>query len=267
MFTIDTHAALEHLLLTLALVLPRILGCLTVLPFSSRKVLTSTIVRNGFFLSLALVLVPMQYQILQGMNSLSWGMAIIILAKELFLGMVIGLMVAVPFFAAHSMGFLIDNQRGATLASTLNPLSGEQTSPLGILLEQVVIVLFFASGTILMFLKMLYMSYLHWPILDLSINLSLNRARYFLEQLDFLMMITVVLASPIMVGMFISELSFALVNRFTPALNVFILSMPIKSAVAVVLLIVYMKNFDGYLGEHMQTMDEIFQQLQGVLFG
>ena len=138
---------------------------------------------------------------------------------------------------------------------------------MGILLEQSVVILFFVSGTIFIFLKMMYMSYVHWPVLDLSLNLSLDKAIYFLDQLDFLMMVTVVLAGPIVLGMFISEFSFALVNRFTPSLNVFILSMPVKSAVSLVLLVMYINSFYHYLGENTQTMDEIFLGLQEVFFG
>jgi len=127
--------------------------------------------------------------------------------------------------------------------------------------------LFFISGTVFIFFKMLYMSYVHWPVLDLSLNLDLERAIYFLDQLDFLMMVTVVLSGPIVLGMFISEFSFALVNRFTPALNVFILSMPIKSAVSLALMVMYINLFFYYLGENTKTMEMIFLEMHEVFFG
>ena len=267
MFEFGSYAAIEQLFVTLSLVMPRMLGCFSVIPFLSRKMLTGIVIRNGFFVSMTIILIPMHYKTLQGVDSLSYGIAILILAKELFIGVVIGLMVSIPFWAVESVGFFIDNQRGATLASTLNPLSGDQTSPMGILLEQSVVILFFVSGTIFIFFKMMYMSYVHWPVLDLSLDLSLEKTKYFLDQLDFLMMVTVVLAGPIVLGMFISEFSFALVNRFTPSLNVFILSMPVKSAVSLVLLVMYINSFYHYLGENTQTMDEVFLELHEVFFG
>lgn len=267
MFDFSNYAAAEQLFITLALVMPRMLGCFSVIPFLSRKMLTGIVMRNGFFVSMSLILVPMHYQIFQGADELSYGLAIVIIAKELFIGVVMGLMISIPFWAVESVGFFIDNQRGATLASTLNPLSGDQTSPMGILLEQSVVILFFVTGTVFVFLKMMYMSYVHWPVLDLSLNLDLERASYFLNQLDFLMMVTVVLAGPIVLGMFISEFSFALVNRFTPSLNVFILSMPVKSAVSLVLMVLYIKLFYHYLGENSKSMEEIFLELNEVFFG
>ncbi len=36
----------------------------------------------------------------------------------------------------EAAGFFIDNQRGSTMASSLNPATGNQTSPVGILLGQ-----------------------------------------------------------------------------------------------------------------------------------
>ena len=158
MFEFGSYAAIEQILVTLAMVMPRMIGCFSVIPFLSRKMLTGIVLRNGFFVSMTIVLIPMHYKTLQGAEALSYGMAILILAKELFIGVVIGLMVSIPFWAVESVGFFIDNQRGATLASTLNPLSGDQTSPMGILLEQSVVILFFVSGTIFIFLKMMYMS-------------------------------------------------------------------------------------------------------------
>jgi len=260
------YTAIEQFLITLAIVMPRLTAAFMVIPFLSRKVFTGIVIRNGFYVSLAIILVPMHYNQLQGLENISIPMGISILFKEIFLGMIIGYMVSIPFWAVESVGFFIDNQRGATLASTLNPLSGDQTSPTGILLEQAVAVIFFASGAILALLGMLYQSYVEWPIIDLSMSLDLNKAFFFLEQLDFLMMITMILAGPIVLGMFISEFSFALINRFTPSLNVFILSMPVKSAVSLILMVFYIDGFFYYLQENTDSIEEIFKTIGEVLY-
>ena len=267
MQSFENFTAIEQLFITLAVVMPRMTAAFMVIPFLSRKVFTGIVIRNGFYVSLALILVPLHYKELQGIEAISYPLAVAILFKEIFIGMVIGYMVAIPFWAVESVGFFIDNQRGATLASTLNPLSGDQTSPTGILLEQAIAVIFFASGAILALLGMLYNSYVEWPVLDLSLSLDLNKAFFFLDQLDFLMMITVVLGAPIILGMFISEFCFALINRFTPSLNVFILSMPVKSAVSLILMVFYINGFFHYLQENTDSMQEIFMRIGELFFG
>ena len=55
------------------------------------------------------------------------------------------------------------------------------------------------------------------------------------------------LAAPMLIALFLSEFGLGLINRFAPQLNVFFLSMPIKSAVAVLILIFYFRFFISYL--------------------
>ncbi len=69
-----------------------------------------------------------------------------LIAKEVLLGLLIGFVAAIPFWAIEASGFLIDNQRGAAMGSLFNPSLGSQTSPTGLLLTQTLITLFFASS-------------------------------------------------------------------------------------------------------------------------
>ena len=50
------------------------------------------------------------------------GETLLIVAKEAFVGMTMGFIVALPFWIFEAAGFVIDNQRGASLGST--PESG-----------------------------------------------------------------------------------------------------------------------------------------------
>ena len=51
---------------------------------------------------------------------------------------------------------------------------------------------------------------------------------------------TVIIASPVIIIMFLATLGLGLVNRTAPQLNVFFLSMPVKSALGVAMLIIYL---------------------------
>ena len=50
---------------------------------------------------------------------------------------------------------------------------------------------------------------------------------------------TIIIAAPIIIIMFLATLGLGLVNRTAPQLNVFFLSMPIKSALGIAMLIIY----------------------------
>jgi type III secretion protein T len=57
--------------------------------------------------------------------------------------------------------------------------------------------------------------------------------------------------------MFLAEFGLALISRFAPQLNVFILSMPIKSAVAIAILMVYLPIVITYFSDYLRNMDNI----------
>ena len=51
---------------------------------------------------------------------------------------------------------------------------------------------------------------------------------------------TIVIASPVIIIMFMATLGLGLVNRTAPQLNVFFLSMPVKSALGIAMLVIYL---------------------------
>ena len=184
-----------------------------------------------------------RYRFLRFFAAVAGALLLAVILKEVLIGLAIGLSVSVVLWAVEAAGFFIDNQRGAAMASSLNPMSGEQTSPLGILLAQMVAVLLFSSGLFAQFLVVLFTTYKVWPVWSFFPALNPAAPQMFLGWLDFLMKATVVLSAPVFIAMFLSELGLALVSRFAPQLQVFFLAMPVKSAVGIFMLILYVPFF------------------------
>jgi type III secretion protein T len=61
-----------------------------------------------------------------------------------------------------------------------------------------------------------------------------------LSSFDEMMRTTVIIATPVIMVMFLATLGLGLVNRTAPQLNVFFLSMPVKSALGIALLVIYL---------------------------
>ena len=61
-----------------------------------------------------------------------------------------------------------------------------------------------------------------------------------LGTLDGMLRATVVIAAPVIILMFLATIGLGLVNRTAPQLNVFFLSMPVKSALGIGMLIIYL---------------------------
>lgn len=240
-----TYEQLRSFVTALGLTQPRILAMFVVLPLFARQLLPG-LLRLGLAAGLGLLAAP---PLLPQLGALPQGIGLLLLlAKEAALGFVLGFLVAIPFWAFEAIGFFIDNQRGASIGATLNPLTGNDSSPMGLLFNQAFMVFVLVSGLFGVMLALLYESFALWPVLHWQPTLPQPGAAAWLGQLDLMVRTAVLLAAPAIVAMFLSELGLALVSRFAPQLQVFFLAMPIKSGLALFVLVMYMATLFDYSG-------------------
>ena len=161
-------------------------------------------------------------------------------AKEALIGFLLGFFAAIPFWVAENVGNFIDNQRGATMGEVYSPLNGSQVSTTGIFFTQIVSTVFFVGGAIFLFLGALYKSYDIWPVFAEGVSFVSDAPMTILATVDDMVCTTVVISAPAIIVMFLATIGLGLVNRTAPQLNVFFLSMPVKSALGIALLIVYL---------------------------
>lgn len=217
-------------MLALGLTLPRIIGAFIMLPLLTAQNMPA-MVRNSFMVSIAIVALPiaMNGAPIDQMGAPQWP---VIILKELFLGIAIGFCFGIVFWAIGAAGAVIDTQVGMGLASIFDPIQGHQTSLHGEFLSQLAAWLFMASGAFLIFLDLLLSSYALWPVTSFFPNLVRGGMHLFVGQFSYLMTALLVLAAPAMVILLLIDLSFGLVNRYAPQLNVFALTLPIKAWIA-----------------------------------
>ena len=170
----------------------------------------------------------------------NWWMFALVAVREALIGFLIGFFASIPFWVAENVGNFIDNQRGATMGEVYSPLSGTQVSTTGIFFTQIVSTVFFVSGAIFLFLGALYKSYVFWPVFSEGFAFAPDAPGQMLGALDGMLKDTVVISAPVIIVMFLATIGLGLVNRTAPQLNVFFLSMPVKSALGVAMLIVYL---------------------------
>uniref|UniRef100_B8DMR4 Type III secretion protein SpaR/YscT/HrcT n=1 Tax=Nitratidesulfovibrio vulgaris (strain DSM 19637 / Miyazaki F) TaxID=883 RepID=B8DMR4_NITV9 len=186
--------------------------------------------------------------------------------KESLMGLVLGLLAGIAFWTVQSAGFLIDNQRGASMAEESDPMSGEQTTPTGAFLLQTMMYLFYTSGAFLAFLGLLYASYEIWPVPSLApLAWSIEVPLLFAGRVAWLMSHMVLLAGPLVVACLLADISLGLVNRFASQLNVYVLAMPVKSAVASLLLVLYFGALAAKTPDLFAEIAADLQRLQGLL--
>lgn len=245
------------------LCLVRIMAIFRTAPFLSGQVISDTI-RNTLAMSLVLLVYPIvAAQVPDGVE-LSIKL-IPLVFKEILIGVLMGFLLGMLFWTADGVGFLIDNQRGSSMASSMDPLSGEQSSPLGSLFFQAVTMLFFLSGGFVSFVGFVMQSYQTWPLFSYAPTLNDGPLlQLFMGQLDAMARILIVLAGPILIICFLTDFGLGLINRFAPQLNVFFLAMPIKSGLAMFFLILYVSVLLDIFKGSISTMDAQFAHLQEV---
>lgn len=234
---------------------PRIIAMMITLPIFNQEILPSML-RFSISVCLGLFLVPI---LLPSVNQFTatGPLIILILIKESFLGFVFGYFFAVAFWLFQAIGFLIDNQRGASIASTLDPLTGNDSSPLGQMFLQGFIVFFLVSGGFNLMLEELYDSYRLWPVMTYFPVINIKSFPLILDQLDRLVKMGMLLALPVLLAMFLAELGLALISRFVPQLQVFFIAMPIKCALAFLVLALYVGTLFSYATEYVEELKEV----------
>lgn len=248
--------------LSLVMSMARLGAVFYVVPFMGQQVMPGMI-RNCIAVCFSLVVYPLAASGIRPETPMVY--LSFIAVKEVFIGTLIGFLASVIFWTAEGIGFFIDNQRGATIASTIDPMSGSQTSPLGSLVFQMVTAFFFVSGGFALLLSVIYESYRIWPVFSFFPGIDTDFALVFLETADRLMRMVVILASPVIISVFISELGLGLISRFAQQLNVFFLAMPVKSAVACWILILYLSFLIEFFRAGFFRIDLIPATLGSVL--
>jgi type III secretion protein T len=230
-----------HALITLGwplfLALPRILTATSVAPLFPTA-LFPALLRNTISIALALAIYPhlSAHMPPAATPATVW---LLLLGKEILIGMLIGLATGTLLWAMESAGSLIDLQVGTSNALVFDPFGGHQAGPFTVLLGRLAVSLFVACGGLYVFVTLLFESFRLWPIGSFHPDLFTRLADNATTAFGSLAELAVRLAAPLILLLALVDLGFGLVNRAVPQLNVFFFTMPIKGALAALMLALY----------------------------
>ncbi|MHC6226886.1 type III secretion system export apparatus subunit SctT [Pseudomonas sp. X10] len=162
-----------------------------------------------------------------------------LLIKEFLVGVVVGLLFGIPFWAAEVAGELIDLQRGSTMAQLVDPLSSGESGVTSTLFTVMLITLFFMSGGFILMVGGYYHSYQLWPVTAFTPLFASSALTAVLAILDQVMRIGVLMISPLIIALLITDLMLAYLSRMAPNLHIFDLSLPVKNLFFSILMVIY----------------------------
>lgn len=247
----------------LLLTMPRILGIFIALPFISTKTVPG-IVRNGLVMLIAAFISPMTVDAVSTVP-LELSMFLLIMVKEMAIGFIFGYMLSIPFWVMGAAGFFLDLQRGSMSAQLFSPFLSDQSSSLGDLFVKLAVVLLFSTGGFLLLIEVIMKSYLAWPIESYFPHFNIDSVGIVIEQFGSIFILMALVAAPIVATMYIVEFGVAFVARYVPQLNVFLLVMPIKSGIAMLLLVFYIVYISRYVRESFLHFDDVFTKVETML--
>jgi type III secretion protein T len=258
----DPFRPLQPYFVAAAFALARMLAMMTVFPVFDRLGVTG-IVRNAIALVLSIPLIPMIVDHL-GSEQLSLGLIAALLLKEATVGLVVGLVLSVPLYAAEVAGDIVDMQRGSSSGSLSDPLGATQSQISGTLLVLVIIALYFASGCFDLTLRAVYDSYGIWPVRRFLPLFSREAGDLLLSLLDSMIATGLMLVGPIVVCLLLVDLLFALIARAAPSLQPFYLSMTVKNLVFSLVLVLYAAFLVGYMKNGLAVFLDAKPKLEAI---
>lgn len=247
MFGDNVHVVLELMTFIVdrfyayMLSLTRIGAFVTFFPLTGGEVMKGLwVTRTLFVMGLTLFIFPVvDNQLPSADMEFSLPFAILLL-KEMLLGYLIAYLFSPILWIADALGGFIDGQRGTGQENAQDSFTDEQTTPLGLGIIQTTVILILTSGGLLIYFGFIFDTFVFWPPFSfVPAFTNPEMLTLFITRLAVTVELTLVLAAPVVIATFLTDWSLGLLNRFAQQMNVYVLAMSIKSAVALAVLVVY----------------------------
>jgi type III secretion protein T len=157
-------------------------------------------------------------------------------SKELFIGLLIGLLAGIPFWAAQNCGELIDTYRGSSAGNLFDPSLTTETSELGAGLILAALAVLIWSGGMFDVLAQVYLSFQVWPPFSFFPVLERGAALIAGGLVAKQLLMALGFSGAILMTLFAVDLALALMGRSTRQVQVFDISLVLKNLALVLLL-------------------------------
>ncbi len=181
--------------------------------------------------------------------------AIILAINEICIGLLLAMMVRMTFFAVELAGHLISYEIGLMASNSINPLLGSTDATLTSLFYYFSLLIFFITGLHHEVIKAFALSFEYMPIG--TFFLQSNPMVEYVAEVSAVFVLGTLIAAPFIALNFIVNVSFAVLGKAVPKMNVFITSFSIRIMAGLLLLVSSMLLFSSYVVEHSRRSVEV----------
>ncbi|WP_050468513.1 type III secretion system export apparatus subunit SctT [Herbaspirillum chlorophenolicum] len=245
---------INAVLVTMALVTPRVLVCLVILPGFGLNVLTG-MAKNAAAMAIALPAALPTFYFVQR-NAPDMLTSGVIVFKEAIIGLIFGILMAIPLWVVQSIGSIFDSQRSPIQIQANNASVDRDASAIGAMLLQAVVLVMVQAGMFSAMARILIESYAVWPAYELMPPFEPGHFDIVIKRFGELLWYIVVYGAPVLIPLMLIEFGFAIIGVFASNLQVSFASAPIKSLVGLVILLLYWSTFSHYVaGDFTHLLD------------
>lgn len=184
---------------------------------------------------------------------------IMLMGKEIIIGVCLGYIVNLMFSVVQMAGQLIDFSMGFSMMSLFDPVAGENISVMGRLMYWICLVVFMLVDGHLILIQCLIDSFTSVPIGTIVFNKEI--LGYIIQVVFEFFTIGIKIAVPIMLIILITEIVLGLVSRVMPQLNAMILGMPIKIFVGLTTFVISIPLVMKIIASNFDAIKDIFSQI------
>jgi flagellar biosynthesis protein FliR len=190
----------------------------------------------------------------------------LLFAREVFVGLCLGLVASAAFRAAEVAGRLADILRGANIAEVLVPTADERSSPIGVLYVLLATVVFLQIGGVPRLVDGLLRSYQALPLAgDLGAGSARQAAALVTVASVKLIASGLALAAPVIVALWLTDLALGLVARAAPQVPVYFIGLPLKGLLAIGVVLVGLGALEAALAGDFGWWTRLFERTAGGL--
>src|SRR5688500_7302891 len=182
-----------------------------------------------------------------------------LVARELLVGAIVGFAVMLVFLALQAAGHIVGLQMGFSLANVVNPLTADHASLIDQFYALLAALVFFTMNGHHALIVAIQQSFDVAPVG--AAGLGLPPASILLGWGRDLFSIAARISLPVVAALLLADVAMAVIARSVPQLNVFVVGMPAKVAVAFIMLIVTVPITAVVMSRSFATLGEATQLL------
>jgi flagellar biosynthesis protein FliR len=175
--------------------------------------------------------------------------------RELYVGLVMGFAGTFAFVGLRLAGAWMDQEIGFSMVQLFNPLVGEEETAMGSFLQLLFGMLLIASGNYILWLQAIGESFRAIPLASAQFN-SEAVLEGFVKLTTSAFEFGIKASAPILVTLFLTSVALAIVARIMPQMNAWLIGMPLKIGLGLLVLWSTMPMiWSLFQKHHMQVVD------------